>query len=85
MPVSNDKLRYFDLKKYFMIKNDALCKKNNNIKKDLKSLYRKKNLLNVKITTCFEELSLVQKEGSLIGEVLQVMNNQRVLVKISPE
>jgi 26S proteasome regulatory subunit T6 len=85
MPVSNDKFKYFDLKKYFMIKCDALCKKNNIMKRDLKSLENKKNLLNIKIITCFEELSLVQKEGSLIGEVLQVMNNQRVLVKISPE
>lgn len=83
--IISKKFHYFYFRKYTKAKTQR--KKNRNIllNKDLFKIKKKRNFLNVGLKNALEELSVIQKEASFIGEIIQITNNEKVLIKISPE
>ena len=52
---------------------------------NLRRLEAQRNALNARVRLLREELQLLQEPGSYVGEVIKVMGQKKVLVKVQPE
>lgn len=52
---------------------------------NLRRLEAQRNALNARVRLLREELQLLQEPGSYVGEVVKVMGQKKVLVKVQPE
>ena len=68
-------------RQYYLAKIDELEMVVNEKTKNLARLEAQRNQLNSKVRLLREELSLLQEQGSHVGEVVKAMDKKKVLVK----
>ena len=69
------------IRRYYLSKIDELEMIVNDKTKNLARLEAQRNQLNSKVRLLREELSLLQEQGSHVGEVVKAMDKKKVLVK----
>ena len=73
------------LKDYYKTKIEALELNVRDKSNNLRRLEAQRNELNSRVRLLKEELQLLQEPGSYVGEVVKVMGQKKVLVKVHPE
>ena len=69
------------IRQYYLAKIDELEMVVNEKTKNMARLEAQRNQLNSKVRLLREELSLLQEQGSHVGEVVKAMDKKKVLVK----
>jgi 26S proteasome regulatory subunit T6 len=73
------------IRQYYLSKIEELEMTVNDKTKNLARLEAQRNQLNSKVRLLRDELSLLQEQGSHVGEVVKAMDKKKVLVKVHPE
>jgi len=73
------------ISKYYLTKISHLNSTVQERTADLQRLKAQRNELNAKVRALREELQHLQEPGSYVGEVVKVMGQKKVLVKVHPE
>jgi len=84
-PDANETSNDAGISKYYLSKISMLNSTVQERTADLQRLKAQRNELNAKVRMLREELHHLQEPGSYVGEVVKVMGQKKVLVKVHPE
>ena len=86
-PATNPSLHTYEsgIKPYFEQQIQETELKIRTKTENLRRLEAQRNALNDKVRFIKDELRLLQEPGSYVGEVLKVVSDKKVLVKVQPE